>query len=89
MLGGTQKNQKERKLDKKKSHNQVGPEYPGEGAMHNILIAGSTDIQDLLMKKIYASSPQDRFKDLIKQKFLGLHLQAAAVKEMIKQNFLS
>ena len=25
----------------------MGPEYPGEGAMDNILIAGSTDIQDM------------------------------------------
>ena len=24
----------------------MGPEYPGEGAMNNILIAGSTDIQE-------------------------------------------
>ena len=29
---------------KKESENLVGPEYPGEGAINNILIAGSTDI---------------------------------------------
>ena len=37
-------------IKKKKAHNLVGLEYPGEGAMHNILIAGSTDIQDRLKK---------------------------------------
>ena len=46
VLRGTQKNRKIRKSDKMDVENLVGPEYPGEGAMNNILIAGSTDIQE-------------------------------------------
>ena len=45
VLRGTQK-KKIRKLDKKKAENLVGPEYPGEGAMNSILIAGSTDREE-------------------------------------------
>ena len=40
----TRDTRKER--DKKK--NVVGPEYPGEGAINNSMIAGSTAVQDLL-----------------------------------------
>ena len=37
---------KKRKFDKKETEDLVGPEYLGEGAMNNIFIAGSTDIQE-------------------------------------------
>ena len=44
VLRGTQK--KENRKTKKKAENLVGPEYPGEGAMNSILIAGSTDREE-------------------------------------------
>ena len=49
MSEDTQKNKKTENPEKKEMR-MVGPEYPGEGAMSKIIIAGSTAVEDLLKK---------------------------------------
>ena len=55
----------------------MGTEYPGEGAMNNILIAGSTNMQGLMRQSSFladenmATSLMEIIKDLLKQVFLS------------------
>ena len=51
MSEDTQKNKKMENLIKRVMR-MVGPEYPGEGAMSKIIIAGFTAVEDLLEKTL-------------------------------------
>ena len=51
MSEDTQKNKKMENPEKKEMR-MVGPEYPGEGAISKILIAGFTAVEDLLEKTL-------------------------------------
>ena len=51
MSGDTQKKKKMENSEKKEMI-MVGPEYPGEGAMSKIIIAGFTAVEDLLEKTL-------------------------------------
>ena len=70
----------------------MGPEYPGEGAMDNILIAGSTDIKDLRKQSLFASrgkictfssGPNQRPAEMKLPQLIYSPL--VSVKEMLKQ----